>query len=265
MRWANWKLWSVILLVLILIVASWIYLNRRAAVYERIIQQDGYTLSLVDEGIAAEFFLKPEWIPEREGEEKRLNLVIEEKFGTKIILEKVAKRKKDFYIQLNAVSYPNRSSGQLLSTSLLLDGSIASANGGWQVTDKAENNLLEDGFGGGEGPGNVSILAINDADRKKFANGANIRYTGYYLYNYQKLPGDYAAFWSASLVTAFIIVMLVVFYRNRSEPENGLAWKLVGYSLLGGFTFSLNDIRLPSIGCTSENRSPITLLSIRQR
>lgn len=43
----------------------------------------------------------------------------------------------------------------------------------------------------------------------------------------------------------FSIVMLVMIYRNRSEPENGLAWKLVGYLLLGGFTFSLNDIRLP--------------------
>lgn len=94
MKWNNWKLWSVILLVLILIVASWLYQNRRTAVYERIIQQDGYTLSLVDEGITAEFFLKPEWIPERDGEEKKLNLVIEEKFDTKIILEKVAKRER---------------------------------------------------------------------------------------------------------------------------------------------------------------------------
>lgn len=216
MKWKKWKLWSVILFVLILIVASWLYQNRRTAVYERIIQQDGYTLSLVEQGITVEFFLKPEWIPERDGEEKRLNLVIEEKFDTKIILEKVAKREKDFYIQLNTDPYPNRTTGQLLSTSLITEGSFTSTSGRWQATDNVGDDLLEGNFGGGEGPGNLSILAINDADREKFAQGAHIRYSGYYLYEYQQLPGEYTAFWLASLVTALVIVMLVVFYRKRS-------------------------------------------------
>ena len=94
----KWKVSLGTVLVVMLIVAYWLYQNRSEAVYERIIQQDGYTLSLVKEGIAAEFFLKPEWIPEQDGEEIQLNLVIEKKFETEIVLEKIGKRKNDFYL-----------------------------------------------------------------------------------------------------------------------------------------------------------------------
>lgn len=243
----KWKVSLGIVLVVILIGANWLYQNRSEAVYERIIHQDGYTLSLVKEGIAAEFFLRPEWIPEQDGEEKKLNLVIEEKFDTEIVLEKVAKRENDFYIQLNVVPHPNRTSGQLLSTSLIANGSFMSpgSHTKWQVTDTAGDDLLGGSFGTGEGPGNLSVLFIQDADREKFVQGANVRYSGYYLYGYHQLPGEYAAFWLPILFTVLLIVVLTVFYRKRSESENGLTWKLVGYLLLGGFTLSLNDIRLP--------------------
>ncbi|MFK7695028.1 hypothetical protein [Paenibacillus sp. HJGM_3] len=243
----KWKVSFGIVLVVILIAVNWFYQNRSEAVYERIIHQDGYTLSLVKEGIATEFFLKPEWIPERVGEEKRLNLVIEEKFDTEIVLEKVAKREKDFYIQLNTVPHPNRTSGQLLSTSLIENGSFTSTGSfnKWQVTDVAGDDLLGGSFGTGEGPGNLSVISVGDTDREKFSLGANVRYSGYYLYGYQKLPREYASFWLPILFTVLLVVVLSVFYRKRSEPENGLVWKLVGYLLLGGFTFSLNDTRLP--------------------
>ncbi|MEF3305713.1 hypothetical protein [Paenibacillus sp. GYB003] len=243
----KWKVSFGIVLVVILIVANWLYQNRSEAVYERITNQDGYTLSLVKEGVAAEFFLKPEWIPNRDGEEKRLNLVIEEKFDTKIVLEKVAKREKDFYIQLNTIPHPNRASGQLLSTSLIAGGSFTSTGSftKWQVTDAAGRDLLGGSFGTGDGPGNVSSLFINDADRGKFEQGANVRFSGYYLYGYRQLPGEYAAYWLPILFTAMLVVVPAVLYRKRSEPENGLAWKLIGYLLLGGFTLSLNDTRLP--------------------
>ncbi len=242
----KWKVSFVIVLVVILITANWLYQNRSEAVYERIIHQKGYTLSLVKEGIATDFFLKPEWIPERDGEEKRLNIVIEEKFDTEIVLEKVAKREKDFYIQLNTVPHPNRTSGQLLSTSLIANSSFMSSGSftKWQVTDDAGDDLLGGSFGTGEGPGNLSLVFIKDTDREKFAQGANVHYSGYYLYGYQQLPGEYAAFWLPIFFT-LLLVVLAVLYRKRSDPENGLAWKLVGYLLFGGFTFSLNDTRLP--------------------
>ncbi|GAB2693367.1 hypothetical protein ACFQWB_10230 [Paenibacillus thermoaerophilus] len=94
------------------IAGAWAYHHRSEAVYDRIIHQEGYTVSLIKEQISTEFFLIPEWIPERNGEEKQLNRVIDDKFGTRIIFEKVGKRERDFFIQLNAISYPNRKSGQ---------------------------------------------------------------------------------------------------------------------------------------------------------
>ncbi|WP_409340470.1 hypothetical protein [Paenibacillus sp. MBLB4367] len=244
----KWKLsFGIVLVVVILIAANWLYQNRSEEVFERITHQDGYTLSLVKEGIETEFFLKPEWIPKRDGEEKRLNLVIEEKFDTKIVLEKVAKREKDFYIQLNTIPHPNRTSGQLLSTYLIANESFTSTGSytKWQVTDAAGHDLLGGSFGTGDGPGNVSALFIDDADREKFEHGANVRFSGFYLYGYRQLPGEYAAFWLPILFTLLLIVVLAVLYRKHSEPENGLAWKLIGYFLLGGFTLTLNDTRLP--------------------
>lgn len=243
----KWKVSFGIVLVVVLIAANWLYQNRSEAVYERIIRQDGYTLSLVKEGISADFFLKPEWIPIRDGEEKRLDLVIEEKFDTKIVLEKVAKRGKDFYIQLNTIPYPNRTSGHLITTSLITDGSFTSTGSfaKWEVTDAAGYDLLGGSFGTGDGPGNLSSLFINDEDREKFEQGANVRFSGYYLYGYRQLSGGYASFWLPILFTVLLVVVLVVLYRKYSEPENGLAWKLIGYFLLGGFTLSLNDTRLP--------------------
>ncbi|MDF2724080.1 MAG: hypothetical protein K0Q59_3755, partial [Paenibacillus sp.] len=243
----KWKLSFGIVLIVILIVANWLYQNRSEAVYERIIQQDGYTLSLVTEGISAQFFLKPEWIPKQNGEEKRLNLVIEAKFDTKIVLEKVAKREKDFYIQLNTIPYPDRSSGQLLSTNLIANGSFTSAGGypKWQITDAEGRSLLGSSFGTGDGPGNLSALFIDDADLEKFDQGAYVRFSGYNLYGYRQLPGGYAAFWLPIVLIMLFAILLGVLYRKRSQPEKGLAFKLIGYLILGGFTFSLNGIRLP--------------------
>jgi hypothetical protein len=241
----KWKVALGIVLIAALITAYWLYQNRSEAIYQRVVNQDGYTLSLVKENISAEFFLKPEWIPERNGEERLLNLVIEEKFDTEIILEKVAKRENDFYIQLNLVPHPNRTSGQLLSTSLIEGGTFTTGGMNWQVTNTAGEDLLQDGFGTGGGPGNLSFLFVEDKDREKFVQGAVIRYSSYYLYGYRQLPGEYAEFWLPTLFTVLLIVLLAVIYRKRSDQENGLALKLIGYLLLGGFTFSLNNVRLP--------------------
>lgn len=48
-------------------------------------------------------------------------------------------------------------------------------------------------------------------------------------------------------MTFFILnlVVLYYFYKKREENENYLFIKLIGYSILGGFTFSINEIRLP--------------------
>ncbi|TNJ62696.1 hypothetical protein FE784_29055 [Paenibacillus hemerocallicola] len=54
--------------------------------------------------------------------------------------------------------------------------------------------------------------------------------------------------WGAGLnavVFAASLLLLVLFYRKRQEEEAWLPAKLFGYSVLGAFTFSLNELRLP--------------------
>ena len=183
----------------------------------------------------------------RSGGENRLNLVIAEQFDTEIVLEAVAKRENDFYIQLNIIPHPNRISGQLLSTSLIMDGTSTLTGDSirWQVIDDTGTDLLGGRFGTGDGPGNISVLFIEDTYRDKLAQGAHVRFSGYYLYGYRQLPWEYGPLWRVIFYSLIIVAGIVVLYRKRTEQEKGAAWKLVGYVLLGGFTFSLNHIRLP--------------------
>ncbi|WP_208403399.1 hypothetical protein [Paenibacillus sp. BK720] len=222
-----------------------LYHNRSSAVYQRIINQEGYSLSLVKEGVAVEFFLKPEWIPKEVGETK-LNLVVERKFDSDIILEKVGKSQKHFYIQLNVVPHPNRSSGQLLNISHITNDSFINSNGPeWQITDTTGKDLLGGTYGGGEGPGNAISVDIPETELSKFAQGAHVRFSGFYLYGYAKLNQSNVTIWLSALFPLLVIACLIMLYRKRSEPEKNLGWKLIGHMLLGGFTFSLNGLRLP--------------------
>lgn len=222
-----------------------LYHNRSSAVYQRIINHNGYSLSLVKESVAVEFFLKPEWIPKEIGETK-LNLVVAKKFDSDIVLEKVGKREKDIYIQLNVVPHPNPKSGQILNIALITNDSFINTNGPeWQITDTTGKDLLGGTYGGGEGPGNAISVDIPDTELSKFTQGAHVRFSGFYLYGYTKLNQSTIAIWLSALIPLLVIVCLIMLYRKRSEPEKNLGWKLIGHMLLGGFTFTLNGLRLP--------------------
>ncbi|WP_312112065.1 hypothetical protein [Brevibacillus reuszeri] len=47
------------------------------------------------------------------------------------------------------------------------------------------------------------------------------------------------------LLTGLVIVAFVLIFRNREEAEANLGYKIVGYYLLGAFTFRLNEYALP--------------------
>jgi hypothetical protein len=47
------------------------------------------------------------------------------------------------------------------------------------------------------------------------------------------------------LFTIVVIFLLISIYKRRVESEPHLGWKIVGYYLLGAFTFRMNDIPLP--------------------
>ncbi|MGG1662091.1 hypothetical protein [Brevibacillus sp. NRS-1366] len=46
-------------------------------------------------------------------------------------------------------------------------------------------------------------------------------------------------------LTLVSIVLLVFIYKRREENESNLGFKIVGYCLLGGFTFVMNDFPIP--------------------
>ncbi len=238
----------VIVVLIGMMTANWFYQNRSEAVYNRIFNQDGYKLTFIEEGVEAEFFFKPEWIPEQEDEVNELGLVIEEKYDTSIVLDKVGKRRDDFYLHLTLDPHLERSSGYVLSTRLHESNrSLIHANSvRWQITDTAGQDLLGGQFGTGDGPGSLAAIVVSDEYRDKFADGATIRFSGYYSYWYEKIPGEGTSpslWWP--LFNLLLFSLLVILYRRRSTDEAGLVFKIAGYFLLGAFTFNLNNVGLP--------------------
>ncbi|MCU6707315.1 hypothetical protein M6D81_01220 [Paenibacillus sp. J5C_2022] len=243
----KWRLLISIGLAVVIMAAIWTYHNRDEAVYQRIVQQDGYTLGLVKEGVETEFFLKPEWIPEKSEGENKLHLVVDEKFDTEIVLERVLRRGNNISIELNTIPDPDRNSGQFLSIYQIVPESFISTRSRekWVVTDHEGNDLLKGRFSAGSGPGNYVSVTVKNVEIEKLRQGGHIRYSGYYLYGYRSETGELAPYVFPGFLIILLIVVLTVIYHKHKEPEKGLAWKLVGYLLLGGFTFSLNGIHLP--------------------
>ena len=244
----TWSLGLFIIVMIGMMTANWFYQNRSEAVYNRILNQDGYKLTFIEEGVEAEFFFKPEWIPEQADEVNELGLVIDEKYDTSIILDKVGKRQNDFYLQLALAPHSDRNSGYILSAALIESHRtlIQADMSRWQVTDVDGQDLLEGEFGTGDGPGEITNLFVSDEYRDKFADGAKLRFLGYYSYYYEKIPGEGTStslWWP--LFNLLLLSLLVILYRRRSTNEAGLVFKIVGYFLLGAFTLNLNNVGLP--------------------
>ncbi|MFF2480737.1 hypothetical protein [Paenibacillus sp. NPDC058071] len=243
----KWKFLLPIVLAVILLTGSWMYHNRSDAVYDRIINKNGYALSLVKEQVAVEFTLKPEWLPKKDGEENRLKLVIAEKFGTQIILDSIIKNANELHIELNAVSHPDRESGQLLTAFYINPNGSFTTNSDfnrWSITDSAGRDLLGGQFGMGDGPGNLTGISIESSQLHKFEQDVLVRFSGYNLYSYHLLDSGLSSY-LYFIPLLIVLALLPLLYRRRTSDERGLEWRLIGYTLLGGFTLSLNEVKLP--------------------
>lgn len=244
----KWKLTIGCLLVVLIGVAIWAYVNRDEAVYSRIMNRQGYEVSLIKENVSTSFVLKPDWVPETIGEVNELNLVIEKKFNSAIVLESVGRRENDVYINLNAIPSAARKSGHLLSTTVFnSNGTYSTAAGApegkWQLSNESEKTISLSQYGTGDGPDNLSYIFIKDEDENLFDQDLNILFTGYNLYGY-KYTGGLVAEGRILLYMAVAIALLFA-YRRREKPENLLGLKLVGYTILGAATLTTNSWRVP--------------------
>ncbi|QNK59268.1 hypothetical protein [Paenibacillus sp. PAMC21692] len=247
-RKMNWRLLIAALLAVGAIATQWLYGNRSDAIYERVMSRQGYDTTLVKEGISTTFLLKPEWIPEGVGEENKLNLVLEKKFNTTILLESVTKQNNDIYVQLNAIPSMSLRAGRYLTTSLILDNGSFTTSGAverWQVTDNSGRDLLNGSYGATEGPSNMAGISFDFANEDVLREGVTIRFAGYNLYGYRQHDGGLLASAWLPFSGIAVLIVLILLYRRREEAERGLGWKLAGYTLLGCFTFSINTIKLP--------------------
>lgn len=247
-RSGKWKLAIGCLLVVVIGVAAWAFMNRDEAVYNRIMNRQGYEVSLIQENVSTSFAIKPEWVPETIGEVNELNLVIEKKFNSTIVLESIGRRENDVYFNLNAIPSAARNSGHLLTTSIIhSNGTYSTASGApegkWQISNENGKTITMTQYGTGDGPGNLSSIFINDEDDSLFDQDLNILFTGYNLYGYQYTSAFMAE--GSLLLYMTVAIALIFAYGRREKQENLLGLKLAGYTILGAATLTTTPWRVP--------------------
>lgn len=244
----KWKVIIGCLLVLIVGIGVWTYVNRDEAVYDRIIKRQGYEVSLIKANVYTSFTLKPEWVPKTNGEVNRLNVFIEKKFNTTIVIDEIGRRDNEVYVQIKAIPSAPRKSGHLLSTTMINSDNTYSTvapppEGKWKISDKDGKAIPSMEYGTGDGPGDLSAIFIQDEEQNKFDQELIITFSGYNLYGY-KYTGGFVADGRLLLYMA-VAIALIIAYRRSEEQENALGWKLVGYAILGGATLTINAWRIP--------------------
>jgi hypothetical protein len=244
----KWKVLIGCLLVLIAGVSLWTYVNRDEAVYDRILHRQGYEVSLIKANVATSFTLKPEWVPESNGEVIRLNEFVEKKFNTTIVLDEIGRRDNEVYLQVKAIPSLPRKSGHVLSTTMIHPentySTVAPPSGGkWKISDKDGQAIPLMEYGTGDGPGDLSSIFIRDEDQNKFDQELIFTFTGYNLYGYKHTGGLIAE--GKLLLYIAVVIVLFFAYRRREEQESALGWKLAGYAILGGATLTINAWRIP--------------------
>lgn len=242
----KWKVYGVIGLIVAGLLAVWLYDQRDDAVYERILHQEGYVLSMIKAGVPVDIELKPEWIPKKRETETELNLVIKKIGDDLVILEKVGRSRDRFWIQLNVKPHPDRRSGRTVSINHIEGGRFSSGGGidEWELFSPDRQRIALPSFSSGGGPGNLAILEIDEAYLDQLQEGGIIRYLGLHLYGYRMLETDYMGFLFPFII-GFLLVVLWRISWSRTDQEEWLYPKLIGYMLLGGFTFILNSTKIP--------------------
>lgn len=177
---------SVILLVTIILFYRYYTINfTNEGIANKVIDRDGYSLSLETEQIPLEIFIKPEWIAFNQDERKELKIHLLEMHNTNILLDNVWNRGNDIYFSFSTTFNMKYKAGELLYNGFLNeDGTFTSPSGELKLYDKNMNELSVGQIG--IGPGSSFSFGIQPEEQKLISEGFYVKYNGFNLYNYYK-------------------------------------------------------------------------------
>jgi hypothetical protein len=163
--------------------------NSDKAIFNRIINQNGYSIREIQKPITFTAFIKPEWFPKAKGDVSELNVEIGKVNEIGIILESVIFRENDLYFNFNAKPPLNRPHGEFLYSSVIhADGtsSTYSVEYPYKVYTKDHSILINET---GSGPESKFSFALKLKDVDLIKKGFTMEYKGSVLYEYSKKEG----------------------------------------------------------------------------
>ena len=157
------------------------------AILNNVSKLKGYELEIIEENKPIKLYIEEELFQLRDGEEKNLNIVLDEQYNTKIILEHIIRRDDDVYFSFTTdYALPYRRGHFLYNGILNSDGSITSYSTGqeFELINALDESI--DAGQTGSGPNSDFSFGISKEQIDQIEDGFTVFYKGMYLYEYRK-------------------------------------------------------------------------------
>ncbi|WP_339836830.1 hypothetical protein [Paenibacillus sp. FSL R7-0272] len=185
----NNRRWVLLSTVILIIAAIFIYQYYKSdspseAITEKVLNQDGYTVTLRSEHIPVEIFVKPEWINFNVDEPMKKDIQAAEIHNSTLLLD-VVNRGNDIYFSFRTIFNMNNPSGAFIYNGYFTEEGIQTytdTNVKLYDTNGEEIAVSQTGLG----PGAAFSFGIEEEQQKLIKEGFYVKYNDFNVYNYME-------------------------------------------------------------------------------
>lgn len=161
------------------------FFNTDKAIFNRVISMNGYTIQHNGKTDPLEYFIKPEWIPSKQGEKLSVNERLIELHNTSIVIDEVWNRGNNISFSFHLMFDMNHNGGEFLNTYISNeDGTSTSGSSQIMIYDKQQKEIASNGTGVGPGPS--FSFNINKENLDLIRDGIHVVHSGLQLHEYSK-------------------------------------------------------------------------------
>jgi hypothetical protein len=155
------------------------------AILKNSTSRKGYSLNISKEAVDIELFIKPEWIPFDSNKRKNLNLKLNERNNSNIILAQVWNRGNDIYFSFDTSYSLDYYKGEFLYNGIFNQDGTFSWNSNLDALSVYEslNHPIKIGQTG-LGPNSAFSFGIEPEQYDRIRGGFYVKYSGMTLYRY---------------------------------------------------------------------------------
>lgn len=181
---------ALILMVFAVVVIGYQYYYSNytdTGIFDNVIKRQGYTLKQIKKPVSVELFIKPEWIPFKSDEQKKLTIKLIEKNSTNVFVDNVLNRGNDIYFNFHTTFNMKHNNGEFLYNGVFNDDGTFTTYGSpydFILYDKNGNKI--DVGQTGDGPNADFSFGVNPENQELLRDGFYVKYSGFILYEYSK-------------------------------------------------------------------------------